>query len=373
MIEVASKIAPYGEDTIDRLDAYQRQQLRTQWPSASGPGQKGGDKVDLSAAEGHNLYIRDQKLSTRFGSAKGLFGYHTWLLTKREFVSTIRDPTISVLSLLVYLTVPVAMWLVYPPDIGTASSCPRVVRNISMSAVVDDATQSAISGRLDELNNAYECTIMFYLTIYTFLNCATVVSSMTFPLSMHILLKETRNGWYEMPAFVWAKTLANFPIESLYPAVSLVMVYYMIGMPSFYMHWRMIALAVVVVLVTMVANAQGLIFGAMLMDNTQAATLLALATAANAGLLSGYSARIKSMPPVLQHLSWFNPLRYAAELIGSIMFGFGICPCEQERADYVGSTRPQITDLPDGMGAAVRFFLNTQRDPDEQGEGPGPT
>lgn len=309
--------------------------------------------------------IRDKRLSTtKNDSNNHRFFYQTFLLTQRAFKSALRDPLMTLTSLVFHLIIPFVMWSVYSKQIGTVKACPIVEREIDLLALGKNETINLVAKLQEELMSALECSTMFFLSTYSFSMCSLSIAALAFPLNMHVLLKETRNGWYNLSSYVVAKTFASFPFEVLFPVVSITMIYLLLGMPSSDWNWRLLALMGVMALISMISHTQGLIFGALCMDSVQTAIFLASATTLPQALLSGFTARIKNMPVFLQHLSWLSLYRYSSDCINIIRFGYGICECDQSTDKYLAEHEPTLVnfrDLPPNAHSLAINYLTQYR------------
>lgn len=369
LIEVASK-ASHGDDTIDRLAEYQRGQCTRyirqleSYPDYANAGERKQEALRMfdSDVNHHDRLYRDERLKPK-SHKRGLFWYHTSILTKRCLLGTVKDPMVSGVSLGFHLMIPITMWFVYSPRIGDVSACPKLIRDLSLFSVMHNSTQSLMADMMEDFLLSYEGATMFFLTCWSFGICSGALAAMTFPLNMHILLKELRNGWYGMSSYVLGKTIASSPIEIIFPVMSLVLVYYILGMPESYLHWRMIAMALVMASIASISSSQGLVFGALFMNDPQTSIFMAIAITIPETLLSGYTSRVKHMPKALQYLSWFNPKRYSSDLNNMIRYGFGLCPCEPQTEAYLGMA-PRFIDMPEGWNSVVKYYVTNMRDSD---------
>lgn len=315
------------------------------------------DQQQTGGAQKQQSLIRDKRLTVK-NDHTGKFWHHTHLLASRAFTSTLRDPLMTVSSMLFHLFIPFVMWTVYNQQIGKVTACPAIQREMDMVSLASNHTLGKVQDQHEQLMSALECSTMFFLSTYSFSMCSLTVAALAFPLNMHILLKEVRNGWYSLPSYVVAKTISSFPFEVLFPVISIVMIYLMLGMPSSYLEWRLWAIALVMAFVSMISNTQGLIFGALCMDSVQSAIFLASASSLPLTLLSGFTARIKGMPILLQRLSWFSLYRYSSDSINMIRFGFNMCPCDNSTAEYLRTKTPTFVDVPQNMKPLFTYYLS---------------
>lgn len=327
------------------------------------PPSPGNLSIDSSWSSGSNSnknrrsqLVRDKRLNAKIDHS-GQFWRHTRLLASRAFTSTIRDPLMTIIALLFHLLVPFIMWTVYSQKIGTVKACPKLQRELDIISMVSNNTMGLMEEMQEDFNSALECCTMFFLSTYSFSVCSLSVAALAFPLNMHVLLKETRNGWYSLPSFVIGKTIANFPFEVLFPVASLVIIYLLLDMPGGLQDWRIWAIALVCGLISMISHTQGLIFGALCMDSVQTAIFLASSSTLPQTMLSGFTARIKHMPLLLQRLSWLSLYRYSSDSINIIRFGFGICPCDKTTDEYLRTKPAVFTDVPANMKPLFTYYL----------------
>ena len=380
LIELASGDV-FGQEPIEQLARVQRKQFEAQLCSLFGspsPSAADAKKTSTQTVDRLNLseklsgrppqLARDRRLTPKTDSNSGKFWYHTRLLSKRAFYSTLRDPLMAVISLLFHLTVPCVMWLVYPSQIGRTHACPIIQRDLDLVSLTSEKSQRKIEALQNELTTTFECSTMFFLTCYALSMCSLGVAALTFPLDMHVLLKEVRNGWYSLPSYVIGKMLANFPFEVLFPVGSLILIYVLLEMPPSEWQWRVCGIAATMALVAIMAHTQGLIVGSLCMDSVQTSIFLSIAFTLPQVVLSGYTARIKFMPIVLRKLSWLSPYKYASELIQLFRFGFGICPCDESTNEYLRTNKPDFSDVPENLKPMLAYYLSVNSAP-ATGEG----
>jgi ABC-type multidrug transport system ATPase subunit len=307
--------------------------------------------------------IRDRRLNVKTEHSN-LFWYHTGLLAQRAFVSALRDPLMTVISFAFYLTVPFILWVVYSNNVGSTHGCPINQREFDLVSMASNQTTDRLASLQDELIVSLESSVLLFFTTYAYSLCSLSVAALAFPLDMHVLLKEVRNGWYNKSSYVLAKTIANIPFEVLLPTISFIMVYVLMDMPSSKYEWRMWAMALVMVVVSMTSTTYGLIFGALCMDSVQTSILLASASSLPQVLMSGFLARVHEMPVLLQKLSWLSLYRYSSDLSNMIRFGFNICPCDELTDEYLRTRMPAFKDVTDNIKPALIYYLmNNSPDP----------
>ncbi|KAG9509362.1 ABC transporter G family member 14, partial [Fragariocoptes setiger] len=320
-----------------------------------------GHAVDTSSPSScPSSLIVDRRLKANKSNAhRGHFWRHTRILTARAFKSTLRDPLLTATAATFHLVIPFLMYTVYSPRTGTVNACPMIQRDLDLVVLLSNQTSNKIFEMQEEFILSLEASTMFFLIAYSFSMCTISVASLSFPLNMHVLLKESRNSWYSLSSYLLAKSIADLPFEIIFPSVSVFLAWPMLGHPDSYMQWRMLSIALVLVLVSMISHAHGLLFGAIFMNSVQTATFMSNATTLPLVLLSGFTARIKHMPWLLQKLSWISMYKYATDAMNIIRFGFGRCPCNQQMDTYLRSTRPRMVGIPDQLRSLMSFYIDS--------------
>lgn len=300
-------------------------------------------------------FFLDHRLQTHKHNHDGHFFRHCKLLTKRSWLCLCKDPMLTTLRFAAHIFVPLLITLVYGNRVGKPNACPLYESDMDL---IDYAKRGAtrLLGLQDELRCTFENVGLYFLSIYAFTFSTMCLTSLSFPLNMHVLLKEVRNGWYSIPTFFIGKTLADFPLEFILPTVTLMITYPLTGQPSSYLEWRFLVGTLIFVLTSLIAQTQGLIFGALFMNAMQAAVFVAPVSTTPLILLSGFLIRIGQMPRYLQILSTFSYFRYAIEGLTIIRYGFGMCPCDPE---VVTGQPVTASGVPEQLRTMTNYWLST--------------
>lgn len=251
---------------------------------------------------------------------------HIALHANRSWKSIIRDPMLFTIMLALHFLVPLLISYSFYST-HKSDACPR----IGPLDVINEAYREG--SILDDLNieirSAFENIGYMFFQIYVIIFAAVCVTSLTYPIVMHVLLKEHRNGWYSLVSYFLGRTLADLPVPTLNVVIAIAISYHLTGQPLSAYGWRFISVASLTVLATLVAQTQGLMFGAMLMNAPQSAVFVAPASTAPLVVVSGFLLRIKSLPWILQILSKFS---YFTHLLNGFIisrYGFNRCPCDE--------------------------------------------
>lgn len=251
---------------------------------------------------------------------------HLCYHTKRSWLTIVRDPMLFSVQVLLHILVPLLVSYCFQGHRGDA--CPRV-------GTLDVVHEAYRSGNvLDDLNAelrvAFENMGYMFFQIYVIIFAAVCVTSLTYPLAMHVLLKEYRNGWYSMSSYFLGRTLADLPVPTFNVVLAMAISYHLTGQPLSPYGWRFLSVAALTTLATLVAQTQGLMFGALLMNAPQAAVFVAPASTAPLVVVSGFLIRIRSLPLPLQILS---KLSYFTHLLNGFVvsrYGFNRCACNEQ-------------------------------------------
>lgn len=311
--------------------------------------------------EDGSFYL-DERLQTHKHNHKGHFLRHCQLLTKRSWLCLCKDPMLTTLRFSAHIIVPLLITVVYGSRVGKPNACPLYESEMDL---IDYAQHGAkrLLNLQDELRCTFENVGLYFLSIYAFTFSTMCLTSLSFPLNMHVLLKEVRNGWYSIPTYFIGKTLADFPLEFILPTVTLMITYPLTGQPSSYLEWRFLLATGIFVITSLIAQTQGLIFGALFMNAMQAAVFVAPVSTTPLILLSGFLIRISQMPVYLQKLSSLSYFRYAIESLTIIRYGFGQCPCDPQ---VVNGSPVSAAGVPEQLRTMTNYWLSTFN---EQGGG----
>lgn len=284
----------------------------------------------------------------------GVFFKHLWQHTKRSWLTIVRDPMLFSVQVALHIFVPLLISYSFQSHRGDA--CPKV----GPLDVVKEAFRrdgDVLSDLNSELRVAFENLGYMFFQIYVIIFAAVCVTSLTYPLVMHVLLKEYRNGWYSMSSYFLGRTLADLPVPTFNVVLAMAISYHLTGQPLSPYGWRFLSVSALTVLATLVAQTQGLMFGAMLMNAPQAAVFVAPASTAPLVVVSGFLIRIRSLPFPLQILSQFS---YFTHLLNGFIvsrYGFNRCPCEE--SDFAIDPAHQV---PAQARAIIDLWIDTFAD-----------
>lgn len=279
------------------------------------------------------------------------FWRHTYLHFHRSWLSIVRDPMLCWMQLALHILVPVMVSLVYGSQVGIPNACPRA-GPVDIIAYALEPQDSALQLQ-EDLRRTLENIGYIFFKLYGIIFAAMTVTVLTFPLDMHVLVKEFRNGWYGLSSYFIGRTLADVPFQLTLPLLAMALSYYATGQPYSYMQWRFLSITAILILSSLIAQSQGLLFGAILMDKMKAAVFVAPAATTPIILFAGFLVRTQSIPGYLRPLSNLSYLRYAIEACLISRYGFNQCECDPS---IFNKTVPELPPMARSM---IDYWLSS--------------
>uniref|UniRef100_S4PWH7 ATP-binding cassette transporter subfamily G member Bm3 n=3 Tax=Pararge aegeria TaxID=116150 RepID=S4PWH7_9NEOP len=206
------------------------------------------------------------------------------VLIRRGFLKAKRDPTMTHLRLLVNVVVGIMLGSLF---INAGNEGSRVLENYNL---------------------------LFAILMHHMMS-PMMLTILTFPSEMSILLKEHFNRWYSLGSYYISITLVDLPISIVSCAIFSVIVYTMSAQPFDIARFSMFfAISVYTVLV---AQSFGLMIGAVF--NVVNGTFLGPTLSVPMMMFAGFGVTLRDLPPYLSWGSYVSYLRYGLEgYIGAI-------------------------------------------------------
>jgi len=315
--------------------------------------------VDLADGKGNNGSGKDidsRIMTPRSGkNSDGAFWRHVSLMSKRCFLSNTRDPLLCTIRVGAHIFIPLVVALIYGPKMGIPNGCPFYKPEINLLEYASMGLEE-IQEKHDDIRIQFQNVGLHFMVYYAFGLCMLAFTAISFPLIMHVLIKEIRNGWYSLSTFILGKMLAELPMAILLPPISVGIIYIMTGQPSSAIQWRYMVQSLLLILIIMIAEAKGLIFGAVCMNSMQTAVFAASVSTVPFILLSGFLIRIREVPYVLQHLAKFSYFKHSVEALIITRYGYGMCPCDPELIPAGGT--PRIIGIPPQIMSLTDYYVN---------------
>lgn len=288
-------------------------------------------------------------------NSDGVFWRHVSLMSKRCFLSNTRDPLLFTIRVGAHIFIPLVVALIYGPRMGIPNGCPFYKPEINLLEYASMGLEE-IQEKHDDIRIQFQNVGLHFMVYYAFGLCMLAFTAISFPLIMHVLIKEIRNGWYSLGTFILGKMFAELPMAIILPPISVGIIYVMTGQPSSYLQWRYMVQSLLLILIIMIAEAKGLVFGAVCMNSMQTAVFAASVSTVPFILLSGFLIRIREVPYVLQHLAKFSYFKHSVEALIITRYGYGMCPCDPELIP-VGGT-PRIIGIPPQIMSLTDYYVN---------------
>jgi hypothetical protein len=207
------------------------------------------------------------------------------------------------------------MSILYNYKIGSKSGCPHRLAD-------GNITQEISIEEIRSINDNYA---FLYFGIILFMMGPMMMTVLTFPLEMNVISNEWRNGWYKSWSYFIGRSLADIPYQIVFPFIFCAIGYNLTGQVNDF--WRYLVYSSLMVAVSFCAQSQGLIFGAIFMNNLAAATFIACVSTIPIMLFGGYLIRIAAMPQWISWLSYISYFKHAFQSILITIYGFDRCFC----------------------------------------------
>ncbi|RLU21122.1 hypothetical protein DMN91_005495 [Ooceraea biroi] len=159
-----------------------------------------------------------------------------------------------------------------------------------------------------------------------------MLTIITFPMQIAILLKEHFNRWYSLKAFYMAMTLIDMPISILCCTLFSVIVYGMSAQPLEIIRFFMFF--IISLLIMFIGQSTGFMIGAVF--NVVNGTFIGPTLAVPLMMFSGFGISLRDLPSYLKWGSYVSYLRYGLEGFIDAIYGLNrpVLPCEELYCHY---------------------------------------
>ncbi|XP_026672320.1 ATP-binding cassette sub-family G member 4 isoform X2 [Ceratina calcarata] len=204
----------------------------------------------------------------------------------------------------------------------------RILVNISVGFMLGSVfLQTGMDGSrvLDNYNLLFSILIHHMMT-------TMMLTVVTFPMQMSILLKEHFNRWYSLKAFYTALTLVDLPISIFCCFVFSLIVYFISSQPlevsRFFMFFA------ISLLVAFIGQGTGLMIGAVF--DVVNGTFIGPTLSVPLMMFAGFGVSLRDIPIYLKWGTYVSFLRYGLEGFISALYGFGrpVLPCTADNILY---------------------------------------
>lgn len=200
----------------------------------------------------------------------------------------------------------------------------RILVNISVGFMLGSVFfEAGMDGArvLDNYNLLFSILIHHMMT-------TMMLTIVTFPMQMSILLKEHFNRWYSLKAFYTATTLVDLPLSTFCCLIFTIIVYFITSQPL--EMTRFLMFFSISLLVAFIAQGTGLMIGAVF--NVVNGTFLGPTLSVPLMMFSGFGVSLRDIPHYLKWGTYVSFLRYGLEGFVSSLYGYGrsVLPCQEK-------------------------------------------
>lgn len=130
---------------------------------------------------------------------------------------------------------------------------------------------------------------------------------LTFPVEVQVFRKERLNSWYSVATYFWAKTFADLPFQFFFPALYIIIVYWMTGQIR---EWdRFLMFYTNNVLLALVGQSQGIVVSCFFVDDPAAAVFVAPTISVPIMLFAGFFVRMSRVPFYLRPIGYLSYMK----------------------------------------------------------------
>lgn len=282
----------YGDDKIDTLIMGSQNGRNLQW---FGNSEILKDAKTLRAAHPLKDVTRNNSLH-----ATNLI-HQIRILLRRGYIMAKRDTTLTHLRIAVNILVGIMLGCVFMKSGADGS---RV---------------------LDNYNLLFSILIHHMMT-------TMMLTIVTFPLQMSILLKEHFNRWYSLKAFYTTITIIDMPISIVCCFGFSLIIYFMSAQPLEII--RFLMFTAISLLIMLIGQGTGLMIGAVF--NVVNGTFMGPTLAVPLMMFAGFGVSLRDLPSYLKWGSYLSYLRYGLEGLVAAIYGLDrpILDCKEKGELY---------------------------------------
>lgn len=298
-------------------------------------------KVSMLAASSNSLYDTVALARSR---RERPFYRHFVVHLSRSMLRIRSSAILTYLQLVTYILLGLQLSTFYGPSIGTLSGCPKLPTSFMGFVFSDDSEQDHMNL---EMRRIQENMNFLLVAIMTATFAALEITVITFPLEAKTVKREWRNGWYRVSSYFMGRTLADLPFQLVFVICFCIVVYTLTGQIGL-TTWRFGSFVTIVVMVALIAQTVGFIFGALFMNNLPAAVFTAPLCIFPALLFSGFFSRVSQVPAFYLPMTYLSHFRYAFDALLVTLYGYNRCDCDQDALDaYHASLKNQTLSVKD--------------------------
>uniref|UniRef100_A0AAG5DL32 ABC transporter domain-containing protein n=1 Tax=Anopheles atroparvus TaxID=41427 RepID=A0AAG5DL32_ANOAO len=190
----------------------------------------------------------------------------------------------------------------------------RIGINLAIASLLSLAFYSTGNNADRIWANTAVLIISLYAIFFTSLFSAVLV----YPRESACLVQESKNNWYSLKAYYWAKIIVELPTLFCSSLVFVVIVYFFTSQPLEWFRFGMFTL--VCLLFGWISQMLGLLLGSLM--PIQISLFIALLVLVPASLFSGYFVPLRDAGPFLRPLMYVSFVRYAFEGVLNSIYSY---------------------------------------------------
>lgn len=243
---------------------------------------------------------------------------HTYLLTIRSLLVTLRDPLVFFLRFSSHIFAAYFYAYYFGRDIGLRGGCSPEIGDF------DPKKLDFMSDEIEnELKNTYNTLGSFFFIILFAAFSAIMPVCVAFPIEMEVFTREYNNAWYTLRSYFFGKMFSEIPFQLIMPTMFAMIYFYLTNQPFTY--WRLANFTGIIIIATFISQSFGYFIGALFMNNVLAALFFATLSSFPNLVLSGFLVKMKNMVKLYRPFAYLSYVKYSTDGLLISIYGFERC------------------------------------------------
>lgn len=168
-------------------------------------------------------------------------------------------------------------------------------------------------GRLSGQRQVQNITgVMFFAAVNQIMSYSIGILSI-FALEKAVFIREYGNGYYDLGAYFWSKTLVELPIQVILPFIMTCILYWMVGLNT-RNDYAFIVFALTLIIMANCGSALGIFFASIFSDLTVALAVTPMVLLPLM-IFSGLFVNNESIPVYFDWIKYLSPIKYGFEAL----------------------------------------------------------